>query len=171
MQPLLISPLTPITAGFIFLLVAGYFELKTYQVPNLLTVSALAIAIVFSFVAPILAPERSGGIGPALMGMILGGLILLPGYIKGGLGAGCVKAQAAFGAWVGAGTDYGQCLSMMGIATVAAAIFATGAWFATCQQRKVAALEPGKFLRIMHGQLPLSVGTMLGVVLATLINQ
>lgn len=169
MQTLFSSPLIPITAGFIFLLIAGYFEFKTYRVPNRLVVGSLLLAIVFAIVAQVVVPDRTGGIGSSLFGMILGGAMLIPIYIKGGLGAGCVKAQAAFGAWAGAGLGFSQCLNVMFIATIVAVIFAAAAWFFAYQQRKRQQIsDEDKTQILLHGQLPLSLGTMLGVVVATM---
>ena len=64
------SAAVPLTIGFAYLLIAGYFELKTYRVPNALTLSAIVLALVFSIVAGIFAPERQGNIVSALVGMI-----------------------------------------------------------------------------------------------------
>lgn len=169
MQSIFSSPLVPLTAGFIFLLVAGYFELKTYRVPNALVLSSLLLAIGFAIVAQVMEPGRTGGIATSLLGMLLGGALLIPIYIKGALGAGCVKAQAAFGAWVGAGLGLSQCLSVMLIATLVAVVFASAAWFFAYQQRKNQDVsQQDKTQILLHGQLPLSIGTMLGVVVATL---
>jgi prepilin peptidase CpaA len=44
----------------------------------------------------------TGGIGASLAGTALGFLLLLPVYAIGGMGAGDVKMQMGFGAWVGA---------------------------------------------------------------------
>src|SRR6516164_7065918 len=43
-----------------------------------------------------------GGIGASLLGTLAGFLLLLPVYAIGGMGAGDVKMQMGFGAWVGA---------------------------------------------------------------------
>jgi prepilin peptidase CpaA len=43
-----------------------------------------------------------GGIGASLLGTLVGFLLLLPVYAIGGMGAGDVKMQMGFGAWVGA---------------------------------------------------------------------
>ena len=91
------STAVPLTIGFGFLLVAGYCELKTYWVPNRLTLSAIGLALLFALIAGVLAPERSGSI---------------------------VSADSE------------------------------------SRERK--------FDMLMHGQLPLSIGTILGVVVASL---
>ena len=43
-----------------------------------------------------------GGIGYALVGTLLGFLLLLPIYSIGGMGAGDVKMTMGFGSWIGA---------------------------------------------------------------------
>jgi prepilin peptidase CpaA len=43
-----------------------------------------------------------GGIGAALVGTVVGFLLLLPLYAIGGMGAGDVKMQMGFGSWIGA---------------------------------------------------------------------
>ena len=179
MQSFFMSAAVPLAAGFLYLLVAGYLELKTYRVPNKLTYAAIGLALAFALVAGVIAPERSGSIGSALLGMLLGGAILIPFYAKGILGAGCVKAQAACGAWIGAGLAITTCLKFVLIATIVAAIVGAVCFAVTYAKRKREALRPYPsadletreqgFSLLMHAQLPLSVGTMLGVIVATLV--
>ena len=178
MQSFFMSAAVPLAAGFIFLLIAGYFELKTYRVPNKLTYAAIGLALLFALVAGVIAPERSGSIGSAMLGMLLGGAVLIPFYAIGLLGAGCVKAQAACGAWIGAGLALATCFKVVLIATIVAAVIGAICFAITHAKRKRDAQphpfpvhEPSKsgFSSLMHGQLPLSVGTMLGVIVATLL--
>jgi len=174
MSPVLASPLVPIACGFVYLIVAAYYELKTYRIPNLLTLAAIGLSIVFSIVCP----ERAGGVGAAFAGMLLGGVVLLPFYAAGFLGAGCIKAQAAWGAWIGAGLALSTCLKFVLISSVAAAIVAIicSVVFATNKKnaQQVADVRLGEEpksrfnLSLMHGQLPLFVGTILGCVVASL---
>jgi prepilin peptidase CpaA len=49
-----------------------------------------------------------GGIGAALAGTALGFVLLFPVYAIGGMGAGDVKMQMGFGAWVGAFYGFGN---------------------------------------------------------------
>jgi hypothetical protein len=44
--------------------------------------------------------------------------LLVPIYSKGYLGAGCVKMQAAFGAWIGCGLPPAQALKLIVIGTL-----------------------------------------------------
>lgn len=178
MEPILMSAVTPLVAGFIYLLVAGIFELKTYKVPNILTFASIGLALLFAFVAGQIAPERNGSIVSAFVGMLLGGALLLPFYAKGVLGAGCVKAQAAFGAWIGAGFATGASLKFVLVSTIMAAIIGLICFGLTYAKRKQEAQpnpyayppEPeAYFMKLMHGQLPLSIGTMIGMVFACII--
>ena len=178
MSSVLTSPLVPLACGFVYLLVAAFYELKTYRIPNLLTFAAIGLALVFSIVASMICPERAGGIGAAFVGMLVGGLILLPFYATGVLGAGCVKAQAACGAWIGAGLTLSTCLKFVLISSVIAVIVATVCSVVFAIEKKNAhqvtlerlgeESQSGFNLPLMHGQLPLSLGTILGVLVASL---
>ena len=98
-------------------------------------------------------------------------------YAKGVLGAGCVKAQAACGAWIGAGLTLSTCIEFVLISSVVAAIAATvcSVVFAIKQKNAqqvtlehLGEEQSGFNLPLMHGQLPLSLGTIFGVVVASL---
>jgi prepilin peptidase CpaA len=71
-------------------------DLKTYRIPNYLTLSASLIGLVYqiAFHGPI-------GLGSGLLGLALGFFLLFPVYLLGGTGAGDVKALAALGTWLG----------------------------------------------------------------------
>lgn len=177
MQTLFSSAVIPLLAGFTYLLIAGCCELKTYRVPNKLIYSAIGLALLFAIVAGFVAPERDGNILSALIGMVLGGALLIPFYAKGILGAGCVKAQAACGAWIGAGFAVGLCIKLVLVSTIVAAIIAAICFGITYAKRKSDApldlyADPYSgtrtlsFSTLMHGQLPLSIGTMAGVIIA-----
>jgi prepilin peptidase CpaA len=49
-----------------------------------------------------------GGLGASLVGTALGFLLLFPVYAIGGMGAGDVKMQMGFGAWMGAFYGFGS---------------------------------------------------------------
>jgi prepilin peptidase CpaA len=74
------------------------------KVPNWLTFPlvlggwALGLAHSLGF----LEATGSGGIGASLAGTALGFALLFPLYAIGGMGAGDVKMQMGFGAWIGA---------------------------------------------------------------------
>ena len=162
------APEVSLVLGLVFLAVAGLYELKTYRVPNVLTLAAIVAALIFAAVAPMFAPDREGGLATAFIGMLAGGVIMIPFYANGILGAGCVKAQIAFGAWVGSGYSLAPCLKLVLVGSVVAGLFTFG-WYFLNQKQVNEDQESGHF-GLMHGQLPIAVGTLLGVVVVQMIQ-
>jgi prepilin peptidase CpaA len=73
-------------------------DLRTRRIPNVLTFSAIAAALVFHLLA--------GGwraAGSSIAGCSLGALLFFPMFVLRGMGAGDVKLLAAVGAWLGPG--------------------------------------------------------------------
>src|SRR5713101_5269881 len=85
------------------MLMAAIINARTLKVPNRLSIPAtltgwlVAIAVSCS----IGVPSNGGGIFASLVSTVLGFVLLIPFYSAGWLGAGCVKMQMAYGAWVG----------------------------------------------------------------------
>lgn len=79
-----------------FVAIAAVMDLRTRRIPNVLTLSAAAAALVLNMV-------KEGGPGALAsgVGLLVGFLTFLPFYLAGGFGAGDVKAMAAVGAFVG----------------------------------------------------------------------
>jgi prepilin peptidase CpaA len=75
---------------------AAWIDLRTRRVPNALTVP-LAVAGIAAATAGITALSLKA----SLVGLGLGLLFMLPGYLFGATGAGDVKLLAAAGAWLG----------------------------------------------------------------------
>lgn len=75
---------------------AAVIDLRTRRVPNALTMAMAAIGI-------LIAAMGLGrvGIGASLAGCALGALLMMPGHLFGGTGAGDVKLLAAAGATLG----------------------------------------------------------------------
>src|SRR5437870_9097804 len=94
-------PLTFVCAAMIVAAVIDGWKLK---VPNWLTfplvVSGWLFALCHNF--GWLPGSGDGGLGASLAGTALGFALLLPVYAIGGMGAGDVKMQMGFGAWMGA---------------------------------------------------------------------
>ena len=151
------TPILPIVIGLAFLGFVAFHEYRTYRVPNAWILGALAGAFVFSIAAPFFNADAAGNLISSLFGALAAGGLLLPAYIKGQLGAGCVKAQAVFGAWLGAGVGVAECFSIVLTATTVAAVAAYGTWYFNNMKSKDKS-EP----TVIDGQLPLSVGTALG---------
>ena len=94
-------PLLFVSAAMIVAAVIDGWKLK---VPNWLTyplvLGGWAFALCHNF--GWLEGSGVGGIGASVLGTLFGFLLLLPVYAIGGMGAGDVKMQMGFGAWVGA---------------------------------------------------------------------
>ena len=94
-------PLLFVSAAMIVAAVIDGWKLK---VPNWLTyplvIGGWAFGLCHNF--GWLEGSGEGGIGASLLGTLVGFLLLLPVYAIGGMGAGDVKMQMGFGAWVGA---------------------------------------------------------------------
>jgi prepilin peptidase CpaA len=75
---------------------AAFIDLRTRRVPNALTVPFAALGV---------AAAATGATGmsvtASLIGVALGMLFMMPGYLFGATGAGDVKLLAAAGAWLG----------------------------------------------------------------------
>lgn len=158
----LASPFLPLTIGFVFLIISGYWEYRTFRVPNALVFTSLALAFALTFVRSVLVPHATGGFGSQLWCTILAGFVLLQPYLKSLLGAGCVKAHATFGAWVGCGFNYGDGTVMILCASVVAGIFTAVVWRISYYLARED-FDSG-LIRMLHGQFPLSLGTLIGVV-------
>src|SRR5579864_5003005 len=74
------------------------------KVPNWLTfplvLSGWGLGLLHNF--GLLEATGAGGIGASFAGAALGFALLFPVYAIGGMGAGDVKMQMGFGAWIGA---------------------------------------------------------------------
>ncbi len=79
------------------LCVAVVTDTRSNRIPNWLTGPALLTGLILS----LLSPFESLGITDALLGMVVGLLILLPGYAMGKMGAGDVKLMAVCGCYLG----------------------------------------------------------------------
>jgi len=100
-------PLTLICAAMIVAAAIDGWKLK---VPNWLTfpmvLSGWALGLCYNF--GILDGAEHGGIGASLIGTFIGMMLLMPIYAIGGMGAGDVKMQMGFGAWIGAFYGYSK---------------------------------------------------------------
>ena len=76
-------------------LAAAWFDVRERRLPNILTVSALAVALLL---------RAAGGVGPlgeGALGALLSFGLALPFFLVGGLGGGDVKLLAAVGGFLG----------------------------------------------------------------------
>lgn len=155
MNDILASNQLPLAIGFAILLVAGIFELKTFRVPNVLTFGAILVVLVFAGARTALGIDAPG-IWAAVLGTVIGGAMLLPIRARTGLGAGCVKAQAAFGGWVCCALGIASGVIVLVVATVVG--LAILQLYVSILKRKKS--NP---IALAHGQWPLSTGAIIAV--------
>jgi prepilin peptidase CpaA len=86
------------------MILAAVIDGRKLKVPNWLTfplvLSGWGLGLLHSF--GLLEGTGEGGIGASLAATAIGFALLFPVYAIGGMGAGDVKMQMGFGAWVGA---------------------------------------------------------------------
>ena len=92
-------PVLVICAG---MLAAAVIDWWKFKVPNKLTFPLILSGWLLGLANDCGLNAGAGGIGAALLGTLLGFLLLLPIYSIGGMGAGDVKMTMGFGAWIGA---------------------------------------------------------------------
>lgn len=77
-------------------LVACFYDVSTSRIPNKLTFTTAALAILFHAFAP-----SGAGWSHAALGLFVGLLVFFPLFALGAMGAGDIKLMAAVGAWIG----------------------------------------------------------------------
>jgi len=90
------APLWASIPVIVLVLLATRADVRTRKIPNLLTASALLLGV-----AVHAALEGPAGAGNALVGALVAGGLLFPGWLLRCTGAGDVKLMAAVGAWLG----------------------------------------------------------------------
>jgi prepilin peptidase CpaA len=92
-------PVLVICAG---MLAAAIIDWWKFKVPNKLTFPLILSGWALGLANNLGLEAGEGGFGSALLGTMLGFLLLLPIYSIGGMGAGDVKMTMGFGSWIGA---------------------------------------------------------------------
>ena len=151
--------------AFGLLVLAAVINARTLMVPNRLSLPAAvggwSIAFLVSGLQGI--PSQGGGILASLVGTGIGFALLLPFYATGYLGAGCVKMQAAFGAWVGCTLSPAQTAQMVGLGTVVGALLSAALWLIMWRINinRANRQDPDSHLfRLVPAQVTLSVGSI-----------
>ncbi len=143
---------------------AAVINARTLTVPNWLTLGGIVSGWAVAALGASGAVSILGGLGPSLAATAVGYAALTPLASRGHLGAGCVKAQMAFGAWLGCGVESGPAVG----AAVAAGL---GGWLALAAVAGVVAAgrradRAGRGWERLPAQVPLSVGAVAGAAFA-----
>ena len=156
-------------------------DLRTRRLPNWLTVSGLAAAVILHTVM-----SGFAGLGFALFGFVTGFSLLLVLWLIGGAGGGDVKLMGAVGAWLGASLTLRVFLVSTALAAlVTAALLLAGTLsrgFGYVQRHYLATGSAGQLsnqgssgrnaryrrpkLRLMPYAVPVAVGTWLVLAVA-----
>jgi prepilin peptidase CpaA len=94
-DPLLKEPFLFSILGLI-LFAASITDIWKNKVYNWLTFPAMALGLILN-----MAAYHWSGLGFSALGLVVGGLIFLPAYLWGGMGAGDIKLLAVIGAFMG----------------------------------------------------------------------
>jgi prepilin peptidase CpaA len=90
------APLWVAAPVIVLVALATQADVRARKIPNVLTGPALLLGVLVH-----LGLNGTAGAGSALLGAVVAGAILLPGWLMGFMGAGDVKLMAAVGAWLG----------------------------------------------------------------------
>ena len=90
------APLWVAIPVIVLVALATRADVQSRKIPNMLTGPAFLLGILVHLVL-----AGTAGAGNALLGAVVAGAILLPGWLMGYTGAGDVKLMAAVGAWLG----------------------------------------------------------------------
>jgi hypothetical protein len=93
--------LAPTILACAVMLIAAAMQATIGRVPNLLTYIALGVGLLFAGIGPQGETQLYALASSIACTVAALGIMLVP-YSRGVLGAGCVKAQMAFAAWLGA---------------------------------------------------------------------
>ena len=150
-----------IFAGTVVITTAAVLQTRVQRVPNAFALGSLALAwaVALSMTVTGAAP---GGLASSIGGALVGGMMLLPLYFIGGLGAGCVKAQMSFGAWIGCAMGFSPSVQTVAIATLAGIVMLRGLYSAVV--RLYPSVEYDLSTWQMNAQSPLSLGSIAGLI-------
>lgn len=140
---------------------AAILQARIQRVPNLITLGSLVLAWLCAGAMSITG-VGPGGLPSAIAAAFLGGLLLLPFWSHGGLGAGCVKAQMSFGAWIGCAMGLSAAALTIAVSTAVAAAMALMLYVAAA--RLYPPVEYDATTWQMNAQIPLSLGSMAGLI-------
>ncbi len=158
----------PLWCAIGLMTVAAAVNTRTLMIPNRLSLPALLVGWLAALLVGSSAglPSQGGGLLSSLAAAAVGFSLLLPFYAAGYLGAGCLKMQAAFGAWVGCALPAARAATLVGAGTLAGGLLtaAAGAMVWALARRSGEELRS----RLFPAQITLSLGSVAGVVVPIL---
>jgi ascorbate-specific PTS system EIIC-type component UlaA len=164
MYDVITLPTLPLGCGIATLFLAGYYESRAVRVPSKLMLACLFIALLFAGAKYSMAPQATGGLIAALIGMVAGGVLMIPLHFWFDVGKGCITAMAAFGAWL-------SCAIGVSMGGKVLLITATCAFLVLVANvtvhKRLPDSDPEHDKPVEHGQLPVTFGAVVGL-LATI---
>lgn len=166
----------PIVVACGLLALAALINARSQIVPNRLTLPAILAGWL---VACVIAAARWPAPGNSAILASIGAtvtalLLLLPIYKSCGLGAGCVKTQMAFGAWIGCALDLPSAVFVTAFATgVGLLLTAMGALlaFVRFRSQSVRGIGGSSAVEMLFpAQATLSIGSVCGVLMAAIVG-
>ena len=95
------APLWVVIPVLLLTAVAAWEDTRTRKIPNVITGPALLLGIGAQLLHGWMVHKGWGGGLLSLVGALVAGAVLLPGWLAKWMGAGDVKLMAAVGAWLG----------------------------------------------------------------------
>lgn len=140
---------------------AAILQARLERVPNAVTLGSLVLAWTGAL-ATTIAGVGSGGIMSSIGGAMIGGIMLFPLYLIIGLGAGCVKTQMSFGAWIGCAMGLSSAAVTIAVSTLGGIVMLFGLYAAAV--RLYPSVEYDLNTWQMNAQSPLAIGSVAGLV-------
>lgn len=166
----------PIVVACALLAIAALMNSRSAIVPNRLTLSAILAGWLMACViaAAKWPTARESTVAASLGATVVGLLLLLPLYRSCGLGAGCVKMQMAFGAWIGCALDVPTAVLATAFATgMGLLLTAVGALWAAVRLRSDSVRSIGDSPAVdvlFPAQATLSMGSICGILTSAVVG-
>jgi len=158
----------PAAVAVAILLVAAVSQAALRRVPNLLTLPAIGAGWLYA--AWVDAACRSTvptqGLEASFSAALLALFIMLPIYSSGMLGAGCLKAQMAFAAWIGSAMPLVPAMALAAVSTIGGLAFT----FALCLMKAKDLAAQGRRNYEFPAQITISAVAIVGVVVCWAIS-
>lgn len=160
MYDVITLPTLPLGLGIATLFLAGYYESRGSVAPNKLMLASLAAALAFAGAKFWMMPHTTGGLIAGLIGMVAGGVLMIPLYFWFKLGKSCITALAAFGTWVccAIGAPMGGRVLLITASCAFVVLTAN-----VLVHNRLPDTDPEFGKPVAHGPLPVSFGALVGL--------